>query len=108
MEDGSEAGCDLPPGQPSQSCELPINSEKLNRQIGQNEVTVELEQSVEKKNLGLIDNDNNVNADGNDVNEVWNEKDLPGNDKDLLKLMWKAMQEDKREREKDRKEDKAE
>jgi hypothetical protein len=54
-------------------------------------------QSLEKENFGLSDNDN-------DVNEVCNEiEDLPSSDKNLLKLMWKAMQEDKIERERDRK-----
>jgi hypothetical protein len=94
-----------------------MNSDELNRQ---KEVTVELEQPLEMENFGLSENDNanvndndnaNVNNidkdhgtendDGNDVNEGCNEVYLPSNDKNLLELMWKAMQEN-------RKEDKAE
>jgi hypothetical protein len=74
MEDGSEAGCDLPPGQP---CELTITSNETNGQSEQSEVSRVQEQITIGEILGL----NNAGFEAR--NEVENLSSY-----DLLKLMW--------------------
>jgi hypothetical protein len=94
-EDESEAGWDLPSRQPSQLSELMINSDETNIQAEQCEVTRGQEQFREGEDFGL----NNTEKDACIELEI-----LPSQVYDLLKLMWKTMQEERVKREKFRRE----
>jgi hypothetical protein len=95
-EDESEAGWDLPSRQPSQLCELMINSDETNRHTEQCGVTRVQEQFREGEELTL----NNTEKDA--CTELEN---LPSQGYDLLKLIWKTMQEERVEQERFRRED---
>jgi hypothetical protein len=88
-ENESAAGWDLPSRQPSELSEI-INSEEINGQVGQDEVTGRQKQFREGEGFGFSDTDNDA---GSEIDK------LPCHRNDLLKLMWKTMQEEKIERE---------
>jgi hypothetical protein len=94
-EEESETGRDSPPKQPSQLSDQTTISDEINGQVGQDKITGEQEQTIEREKFRLSENDV-------DESEVCREKGLSGNDDNLLKLMWKAIQEIKGEQKRDR------
>jgi hypothetical protein len=93
-ENEREAEWDLTSRQPSQLSEI-INSEEIKGQVRQDEVTGRQKQFREGEEFGSSDTDNDA------CSELEN---LPSHANDLLKLIWKTMQEEKIERERIRQE----